>query len=72
MSSKLAKDTGVDPGYSKGNLKYSYKRHLKEKFIESLLFLAAVFSVFVTFAIIYMLVKESYIFSARIIKRISD
>ncbi|MBK7352554.1 MAG: phosphate ABC transporter permease subunit PstC [Nitrosomonas sp.] len=62
MSSKLAKDTGVDPGYSKGNLKYSYKRHLKEKFIESLLFLAAVFSVFVTFAIIYMLVKESYIF----------
>lgn len=62
MSSKFAKDESVDPGYSKGSLKYSYKRHLKEKIIELLLFFAAVFSVLVTFAIIYMLVKESYIF----------
>lgn len=62
MSSKFTKDTGVDPGYSKGSLKYSYKRHLKEKIIELLLLLAAVFSVLVTFAIIYMLVKESYVF----------
>lgn len=62
MSSKFTKDTGVDPDYSRGNLKYSYKRHLKEKIIELLLFLAAVFSVLVTFAIIYMLIKESYIF----------
>ena len=62
MSSKFVKDESVDPGYSKGSLKYSYKRHLKEKIIELLLFLAAVFSVLVTFAIIYMLVKESYIF----------
>ncbi|HMV13631.1 MAG TPA: phosphate ABC transporter permease subunit PstC [Nitrosomonas sp.] len=62
MSSKFTKDTGVEPGYSKGSLKYSYKRHLKEKIIELLLLLAAVFSVLVTFAIIYMLVKESYVF----------
>lgn len=62
MSSKFAKDTGVEPGYSKGSLKYSYKRHLKEKIIELLLLLAAVFSVLVTFAIIYMLAKESYVF----------
>ena len=62
ISSKFAKDTGVEPGYSKGSLKYSYKRHLKEKIIELLLLLAAVFSVLVTFAIIYMLAKESYVF----------
>mgnify|MGYP001765071027 FL=1 len=62
MSSKFAKDSSVDSDCPKGNLKYSYKRHLKEKIIELLLFFAAVFSVLITFAIIYMLVKESYIF----------
>lgn len=45
-----------------GNLRYSYKRHIKEKLIEMLLLLAAFFSVLITFAIIYMLVKESIVF----------
>ena len=44
------------------NLRYSYKRHIKEKLIEMLLLLAAFFSVLITFAIIYMLVKESIVF----------
>lgn len=44
------------------NLRYDYKRHLKERVIEILLFLAAFFSVFITFAIIYMLISESLVF----------
>ncbi|MCO6434193.1 phosphate ABC transporter permease subunit PstC, partial [Nitrosomonas nitrosa] len=44
------------------NLRYSYKRHIKEKLIEMLLLLASFFSVLITFAIIYMLVKESIVF----------
>jgi len=37
-------------------------RHIKERIIEGLLFSAAAFSVFVTVAIVYVLVKESWIF----------
>ena len=37
-------------------------RHVKERVIESLLFAAAAFSVFVTLAIVYVLVKESWVF----------
>jgi phosphate transport system permease protein len=37
-------------------------RHVKERIIESLLFAAAAFSVFVTLAIVYVLVKESWVF----------
>jgi len=37
-------------------------RHVKERIIEFLLFGAAAFSVFVTVAIVYVLVKESWVF----------
>ena len=37
-------------------------RHVKERIIEGLLFSAAAFSVFVTIAIVYVLVKESWVF----------
>ncbi|MDP2823717.1 MAG: phosphate ABC transporter permease subunit PstC, partial [Sulfuritalea sp.] len=37
-------------------------RHVKERIIEFLLFTAAAFSVFVTVAIVYVLVKESWVF----------
>ena len=49
------------PGKS-GRLGYSYRRHLRERFIEALLFLAAFASVATTIAIVVMLVKESYVF----------
>ncbi|GJL71820.1 MAG: phosphate transport system permease protein [Nitrosomonas sp.] len=45
-----------------GKLGYSFTRHLRERFIELLLFLAALFSVGITIAIVVMLVKESLIF----------
>ncbi len=45
-----------------GRLGYSYRRHLQERFIELLLFMAALFSVAIMLAIIAMLVKESFIF----------
>lgn len=62
MYSKNAKSTCEKKNRSTGNLRYSYKRHSKEKFIELLLLLAAFFSVLITFSIVYMLVKESIIF----------
>lgn len=45
-----------------GRLSYSYHRHLRERFIEALLFLAAFVSVATTVAIVVMLVRESYVF----------
>lgn len=45
-----------------GRLGYSYRRHLQERFIELMLFMAALFSVAIMLAIIAMLVKESFIF----------
>ena len=48
--------------HSPKSLRYDYKRHLKERVIEMLLFLAAFLSVFITFAIIYLLVSESLVF----------
>jgi phosphate transport system permease protein len=45
-----------------GRLGYSFRRHLRERFIELLLFLAALFSVCITVAIVVMLVKESLVF----------
>lgn len=62
MYSKNVKSTCEKTGKSGGNLRHSYKRHLKEKFIELLLLLAAFFSVLITFSIVFMLVKESVIF----------
>ena len=43
-------------------LGYSYRRNLRERFIEALLFLMAFASVAITLAIVAMLVKESYAF----------
>ena len=40
----------------------SHKRKIKEFFIESLLFLCALSSVFVTFAIVYTLLSEAFPF----------
>ncbi|MDV6343614.1 MULTISPECIES: phosphate ABC transporter permease subunit PstC [unclassified Nitrosomonas] len=62
MYSKNVKSTWEKKDRSTGNLRYSYRRHLKEKFIELLLLLAAFFSILITFSIIFMLVKESIIF----------
>ena len=62
MYSKNIKSTCEKRGRSTGNLRYSYKRHLREKFIELLLLLAAFFSVVITFSIVFMLIKESITF----------
>ncbi|MBL0167875.1 MAG: phosphate ABC transporter permease subunit PstC [Propionivibrio sp.] len=43
-------------------LKKDFSRHLKERVIEAILFLAAFLSVFTTTAIVYILLKESWIF----------
>lgn len=56
-----AKDAPVVARASK-SLRYDYRRHLKERVIEMLLLMAAFFSVFITFAIIYMLISESLAF----------
>ena len=45
-----------------GKLGFSFRRHLHEKFIEFLLFLSAVLSIAIMFAIIVMLLKESWVF----------
>lgn len=44
------------------SLRHNHKRYLKERIIELLLFLAASLSVFITFAIIYLLISESLVF----------
>ena len=43
-------------------LKKDYTRHVKERLIEAVLFLAAFVSVFTTTAIVYILVSESWHF----------
>ena len=43
-------------------LGYSFRRNLRERFIEALLFLTAFASVAITLAIMVMLVKESFVF----------
>lgn len=62
MFPKNARNTGEKIGVSTGSLRYRYTRHIKEKLIEMLLLLAAFFSVLITFAIVYMLLKESFVF----------
>lgn len=53
--------TTVNPTVS-DRLKRRASRHLKERFIEGVLLLCALFSVFVTVGIMYVLVKESVVF----------
>jgi phosphate transport system permease protein len=45
-----------------GRLTYKRSRRIKEQFIELLLFLAASVSVFTTMGIVYVLIKESWVF----------
>ena len=45
-----------------GKLGYSHRRHMRERFIETILFLMAFTSVAITFSIVVMLVKESFVF----------
>jgi len=45
-----------------GKLGYSHRRHMRERFIETILFLMAFTSVAITFSIVVMLVKESLVF----------
>ena len=50
------------PAITSARLKKSRTRHMKERVIESVLFLAAFVSVFTTVAIVYILVSESVVF----------
>ena len=45
-----------------GKLGYSFRRHLRERFIETFLFMSAVLSIAIMLAIIMMLMKESFVF----------
>ena len=45
-----------------GRLGYSHRRHIRERLIETILFLMAFTSVAITFSIVVMLVKESLVF----------
>ena len=45
-----------------GKLGYSHRRHIRERFIETVLFMMAFTSVAITFSIVVMLVKESLVF----------
>ena len=47
-------------------LSYKASRHIKERVIESLLFLAALVSVLTTLGIVYVLVKESVVFFTKV------
>ena len=49
-------------GHISERLKKKPMRHVKERIIEAIMFSAAAFSVFVTAAIVYILVKESWVF----------
>src|SRR3990167_3516673 len=67
MTASASLPTRLLPSASLGNgvsdrLRKKASRHVKERIIESLLFSAAAFSVFVTVAIVYVLVKESWVF----------
>ena len=43
-------------------LRKDHSRHIKERLIEAVLFLAACVSVFTTTAIVYILIRESWLF----------
>jgi len=52
----------MSPANVSDRLKKKHFRHVKERIVEALLFLAASMSVFTTIAIVYILVKESVVF----------
>ena len=51
---------------SESRLAHRASRHIKEKIIESVLFLAAMVSVFTTLGIVYILVSESVVFFSHV------
>lgn len=57
---------GGAPTVVSERLAKKFSRNLKERAIESLLFLAAFVSVFTTVGIVYILVKESYVFFSHV------
>ena len=61
MFSPVIAQSSDAPSRSK-SLGYSYRRHLGERLIETLLFLMAFLSVAITLAIVVMLVTESVVF----------
>ncbi len=61
-SSALVAERSAVMSYSSDRLKKNATRHIKERVIESILFLAAFVSVFTTAGIVYILVKESWVF----------
>jgi phosphate transport system permease protein len=52
----------MNPATVSDRLRKKHSRHLKERIVEAVLFLAASMSVFTTIAIVYILVKESVLF----------
>jgi phosphate transport system permease protein len=52
----------MNPATVSDRLKKKHFRHVKERIVEAVLFLAASMSVFTTIAIVYILVKESVVF----------
>ena len=57
-------DQAMSPAESR--LAYRASRHIKEKIIESVLFMAAMVSVFTTLGIVYILVSESVVFFSHV------
>ncbi len=57
-------DQAMSPAESR--LSHRASRHIKEKIIESVLFLAALVSVFTTLGIVYILVSESVVFFSHV------
>jgi phosphate transport system permease protein len=62
MSGTLITHIPQDMSPSESRLAHRASRHVKEKIIESILFLAALVSVFTTLGIVYILVSESVVF----------
>ncbi len=56
----------MNPASVSDRLKKKHFRHVKERAIEAVLFLAASMSVFTTVAIVYILVKESAVFFSQV------
>lgn len=56
----------IPVGQVSDRLRKKYSRHVKERVIESLLFGAALISVITTVSIVYILVKESWVFFSQV------
>ncbi|MFO1321307.1 MAG: phosphate ABC transporter permease subunit PstC [Burkholderiales bacterium] len=65
MPGRLMQATNITPTVS-DRLQRRASRHLKERFIEGVLLLSALFSVFVTVGIMWVLLKESVVFFSNV------